>query len=45
MNAVPKVAEENSMLTLAEYSAQDRADIAEHEATGNPCFSIKTRVS
>jgi len=36
--AMAKVAEENAKLTAAEYAAQIRADIAEHEATGKPLF-------
>jgi hypothetical protein len=36
--AVAKVAAENAKLTAAEYAAQIRADIAEHEATGKPLF-------
>jgi hypothetical protein len=32
------IAEENAKLIAAEYAAQVRADIAEHEATGKPLF-------
>lgn len=36
--AVAKVAAENAKLTVVEYAAQIRADIADHEATGKPLF-------
>jgi hypothetical protein len=35
---IANVADRNAKLTAAEYAAQIRADIAEHEATGKPLF-------
>jgi hypothetical protein len=36
--AIASVAEHNAKLSPAEYAAQIRVDIAEHEATGKPLF-------
>jgi hypothetical protein len=37
-DALVTVAKENAKLTPAEFAAQIRADIAEHEATGKSLF-------